>query len=325
MLDILSLKLSAIKKSINSTLAGRNLFGLIIVVLVFGCSGNNQFKEHNKLVSTDWLQYHLNDTTLTLIYVGSKFTYDSVHIPNSQYIPVRDLLVRTDSLRNELPEISKVDSVLETVGINDYSLIVLCYENDFMIPVAARLFLTLDYAGLGNQTYVLNGGLVKWVKEGRKTTDSLYDKSPGKITLTENGEIIVSAFELEKFINNPDFVIIDARSVDTYTGQFDSIQKKIEGGHIEGAVSLPVDYLLSDTLPYMFKDDMELRKEFEKAGMNEDKTAVIYCNTGIVASVDYLVSAHLGYKTLFYDGSFEDWEKLKLPVIKLVSNKSNNH
>jgi thiosulfate/3-mercaptopyruvate sulfurtransferase len=224
-----------------------------------------------------------------------------------------------------LPEISKIDSSLESVGINDHSLIVLCYENDYMIPITTRLFFTLDYAGLGNQTYVLNGGLVKWVKEDRLTTDSLYGKSPGKITLIVNNKIIVSAFDVEKYMNNPDFVIIDARPINTYIGQFDSIDKKFEGGHIEGSVSLPVDFLLSDTLPYMFKDDAELRKEFETAGMNEDKTAVIYCSTGIIASVNYLVSAHLGYKTLFYDGSFEDWEKLKLPVVRPVTKKSNNH
>ena len=133
----------------------KKLIGLIIAVLIFGCSGNNQFKEHNKLVSTDWLQYHLNDTSLALIYIGRKFTFDSVHIPESQYFQVRDILASTDSLRNELPEISKIDSLLESVGINDHSLIVLYYENDYMIPVTARLFFTLDYAGLGSRTYVL--------------------------------------------------------------------------------------------------------------------------------------------------------------------------
>src|SRR4030042_4443798 len=227
-------------------MTGSNLFGLLVAVLISGCSGNNQFKKDDKLVSTEWLQSHLNDTSLALIYFGSRLTFDSIHIPNSQYITVRDLLIRNDSLRNELPEVSKIDSLLESVGINDHSLIVLCYENDYMIPATARLFLTLDYAGLGNQTYVLNGGLVKWAKEDRLTTDSLYAKSPGKITLIENNKIIVSAFDVEKYMNNPDFVIIDARPVGTYTGQFDSIEKKFKGGHIEGSVSLPVDFLLSD-------------------------------------------------------------------------------
>lgn len=306
-------------------MTGRNLSGLIISILILGCSGNNQFNKHNKLVSTEWLQYHLNDTSPAIIYVGNKFTFDSIHIPNSQYIPVRDLLVRTDSLRNELPEISKIDSLLESVGINDHSLIVLCYENDLMIPVTSRLFLTLDYAGLGNQTYMLNGGLVKWINEGRKTTDSIYASPPGKLTLTENNKIIVTAYDVENYMSDPGYVLIDARTVDNYTGQFDSIEKKFKGGHIERAVSLPFEYLLSDTLPYMFKNDAELRKEFESAGMNDNKTAVLYCNTGIWGSVDYLVSVHLGYKTVFYDGSFEDWEKLKLPVIKPVSDKSDNH
>ena len=305
-------------------MTGRNLYGFLIAVLIFGCSGNNQSDKNTKLVSTEWLQDHLNDTSLALIYIGSKFTFDSVHITNSQYFPVRDLIIRTDSLRNELPEINKIDSLLESVGINDHSLIVLCYENDIMIPVTSRLFLTLDYAGLGNQTYMLNGGLIKWIQEGRKTTDSIYFKQTGKLTLTENKKIIVTAFDVENYMSNPDYVLIDARPVDNYTGQFDSIEMKYKGGHIEGAVCLPFEYLLSDTVPYMFKNDAELRREFMSAGMNDNKTAVIYCNTGIWGTVDYLISVHLGYMTVFYDGSFEDWEKLKLPVIKPVSHKSEN-
>jgi len=306
-------------------MTGRRLIGLIITVLILNCSCNDQFTKHNKLVSTDWLQNHLNDTSLTLIYVGRKITFDSVHIPNSQYIPARDLLTRSDSLRNEMPEINKIDSVLMSAGITDNSIIVLYYENDLMIPVTSRLFLTIDYTGLGNQTYLLNGGLIKWIKEGRKTTDSIYTKPPGKLSLVKNNKIIVTAFDVKNYMNDPDYVLIDARPVDNYTGKFDSVENKFKGGHIERAVSLPFEYLLSDTLPYMFNIDAELRKEFEKAGMNTSKTAVLYCNTGVWASVDYLVSVHLGYKTLFYDGSFEDWEKLKLPVIQPVLYKHDNN
>lgn len=301
------------------------IFIFLILFLITGCTGNKVLKEHNKFVTTEWLHEHLNDSTLSPIFIGRKVTFDSIHIPNSQYISIRDLLIRTDSLRNELPEINKIDSVLTSVGINDNSIIVLYYENDLMIPATSRLFLTLNYAGLGDKTYMLNGGLLKWVKEGRKTTDSIFAKRSGELNLIENNRILVTAFDVENYMNNPDYVLMDARPVDQYTGQFDSVENTFNGGHIEGAVSLPFENLLSDTLPFMFKYDVELRKEFERAGMNSGKIAVIYCNTGIWGSVNYLVSAHLGYQTLFYDGSFEDWENLKLPVIKPVDHKPDNN
>ena len=75
----------------------------------------------------------------------------------------------------------------------------------------------------------------------------------------------------------------------------------------------------------MFREDSELNKEFERIGMDAGKTVVHYCGTGIRASVNYLVSTHLGYKSAFYDGSFEEWEKLELPVIKPVYHTSVNH
>jgi thiosulfate/3-mercaptopyruvate sulfurtransferase len=299
-------------------MTSRKFFPVVFSVLIFSCSCNNQFNKQSKLVSDNWLQDHLNDTSLALIYVGSKATYDSLHIPYSQFISIRDLLVRTDSLRNELPEINKIDSVFNSAGIDDHSIIVLYYENDYMIPFTTRLFLTMDYAGLREKTFLLNGGLPEWIKEGRITTDSLYAKHPGKLTPVKNDKIIVTAADVKSYLDNPDYVLIDARSAESYTGYFDSIENKFHGGHIERAVNLPVENLFSDTLLYLFKDDTELQKEFEKAGMDNGKTAVFYCTTGIMASVNYFISAHLGYKSLFYDGSFEDWERLHLPVIKPV-------
>jgi thiosulfate/3-mercaptopyruvate sulfurtransferase len=305
-------------------MTGRKIILVVFTALILSCSDNSLSDKHGKLVSTGWLRDHLNDSSLSLIYVGRKASYDSIHIPNSQFISIRDLLVRTDSLSNELPDINKIDSILISAGIDDHSTIVLYYANDYMIPFTTRLFLTMDYAGLREKTFLLNGGLPEWIKEGRMITDSLYYKHPGKLTLIKNDKIIVSATDVKNCINNPEFIIIDARSSEGYTGYFDSVEDRFYGGHIEGAVSLPSENLFPDTLPFMFKNDTELRKEFEKAGMDNNKTAVFYCGTGIMATVDYFVSVHLGYKSLFYDGSFENWEKLHLPVIRPVSPKPEN-
>ncbi len=297
-------------------MTGRKIFPVVFGILIFGCSCNNLYNKQSKLVSAEWLRDHLKDPSLALVYVGSKASFDSIHIPYSQFISVRDLLVRTDSLRNELPEISKIDSVLMSAGIDDQSTIVLYYEHDYMIPLTTRLFLTMDYAGLREKTYLLNGGLTQWIKEDRITTDSLYPVHQGQLTLIKDEKIIVSADDVYSRLNNPDYVLIDARSAESYTGYFDSVENKFHGGHIERAVNLPSENLLSDTRRYLFKDDTELRNEFEKAGMDNNKTAVFYCGTGIMATINYFVSDHLGYKSLFYDGSFEDWERLHLPVIK---------
>jgi len=126
-----------------------------------------------------------------------------------------------------------------------------------------------------------------------------------------------------RYLESPDFVVLDGRLQEFYTGEYDSVEQKFNGGHIEGAMSLPFDQMLSVMDPSEFLDNAEMIGEFEKTGMDETKTAVHYCGSGIWAAVNYLASVHLGYKAVFYDGSYEDWENQELPVITPVSKNSN--
>ena len=54
-------------------------------------------------------------------------------------------------------------------------------------------------------------------------------------------------------------------------------------------------------------DDAALEALFTNAGVSEKSTVVVYCGTGIWATVNYIVAKHLGYDVKFYDGSFEEW------------------
>ena len=67
----------------------------------------------------------------------------------------------------------------------------------------------------------------------------------------------------------------------------------------------------------------EKAKEAEEAGMDRNKTAVFYCGSGMRASVNYLVARHLGYPALLYDGSYQEWERLDLPLTSPVIDPSN--
>ena len=41
-----------------------------------------------------------------------------------------------------------------------------------------------------------------------------------------------------------------------------------------------------------------------------------YCYIGYRASVSYFVSRLLGYPAKLYDGSYDDWAKRELPLVK---------
>jgi thiosulfate/3-mercaptopyruvate sulfurtransferase len=296
---------------------------LLITLILPGCSGDQQISDQGIIVSTDWLLRQMNDPSLVILYVGSKDTFDSIHIPGARYFPAHEIIINNDSLRHEIPPVEAIDSMLSVSGIDENSRLVLCYENERTIPVMARVFMTLDYVGFGGRTHVLNGGLAKWLEEDLPVTDTLTVFPVTDMDLALNGDFLVQAEDVMRYLESPDFVVLDARLQEYYTGSYDSIEQKFEGGHIEGSRNLPFDQMLSIRHPSEFLDNAGMIREFEKAGMDETKTAVHYCGSGVWAAVNYLASVHLGYKAVFYDGSYEDWENKGLPVIKPV-RKNNN-
>lgn len=270
------------------------------------------------IVSSEWLHNHLEDTSFVILHVGSGEVYDSIHIPGARHIEPTDFTRNADSIRNQMETLEVIDSLLAAVGVNPDSRIVLYYENENLVARTARIFVTLDYAGLGDRTYVLNGGLPGWTEKDMETTDRTEDFGLGRPGLKENPKVLVQAGAMNEYRTIPEYLIVDARSREEYTGNYDTTERRASGGHIEGARSNPYQSMLVSSSPHMFLEDEQLRKIFEDLGMNEQRRAVSYCNSGIRASVTYLVSRHLGYESLLYDGSFEEWEKLDLPVTQPV-------
>ena len=296
----------------------------MFVFIITGCSVVSQEDEQGVIVSGDWLSNRIEDPSLALLHVGSREVFDSVHIPGARHIDPYDFTLSTDSLSNELPPIDTIVALLRAAGVRNDSRIVLYYEDNRLISRTARVFLTLDYAGLGDRTSVLNGGLPGWTEEERETTHIPTDVMEGDLKPGDPNEVIIRAHKLDQQRWNPEYVIIDTRSTEEYYGEIDSTGIIATGGHVEGAQFLSYDSNLSESSPHMFKENEQLRLQLEKVGMDPDKTAVYYCGSGIRASVSYLVSRHLGYPALLYDGSFQEWEELGLPLTSPVIDPSDN-
>lgn len=285
-----------------------------LAVMMAGCAGKEEESEFGVLVPAEWLEAQMKDPSLVIMHVGTEELYDSIHIPGARYMDPYDFTHSTDSLRNEIPALDTIENLLRSAGVNRDSRIVLYYEDQGWVSRTTRVFLALDYAGLGDRTSVLNGGLPGWVEEERKITDVVPDPVSGDLTLGEYRDVIIRARELDRQRWNPAFVIVDTRSPGEYYGEIDSTDQTSAGGHIEGAYFMNYGTVLSDTEPDRFKGDDELKQEFDRIGMDPERTMVVYCGSGVRASVSYLAARHLGYRVKLYDGSYQEWEELDLPL-----------
>ena len=285
-----------------------------MALLVAGCSLPRKLTDHTVLVSPAWLEDHLSDPDLLVLHAGTAEIYDSVHIPGARLIIPSRFTVDTDSIRYEMPPGDSIVALLREAGVNSDSRVVLYYEDRGYLTRTARVFVTMDRVGLGKRTYVLNGGLPAWQDEGREVTARVTESEAGDLEVSHLKEVVITAGELDRQRWNPGMVVIDARSSEEYYGTPASGDVEAEGGHIEGARSLPYQDFLEEAHSYLFRPDSILKELTKHAGMDPDIQAVVYCGSGGRASVSYLVAKHLGYPVLLFDGSYAEWTRLGLPL-----------
>ena len=263
------------------------------------------------IVSTEWVAERLGSDELVLIHVGPPEGYQAGHLPDARYLDLGMISTAPeDGLRLELPPIAQLEGTFEALGVSDDSRIVVYFTGNWVAP-AARVFLTLDYLGLGSRTSVMAGNLAAWMGEGRPVTIELPAVTPGDFTPQPHADLITRIDWVIEHLEDPDVAIVDARPVEYYTGA--SSRPDTRAGHIPGAQSLPFTSLLDATLK--FKDREALRQAFFAAGVEPGDRVVSYCFVGQAASVAYLVARYLGYDASVYDGSFQEWSsRADLPV-----------
>jgi len=300
----------------------RHLFLLSVLIITCNPGLLSQVPQrlNDLLVTTDWLEANLEDSLLVILHYGMKSEFEKEHIPGARYISIFDLLVKDEQgIRHEFPDEQTMEQAFRSWGLNNNSKIIICYQDGNAIKWATRLFLTLDYAGLGDQVAMLNGGLKAWREEGRPVTQGVTAFKEGTVDIQIRDEVRVSKEEVLAMLHRDDVVIVDARPGERYDGTI-ADNDSIRAGHIEGAVNMPISNLTLDDSTYMFKTENDLRKLFEDYKISSESLIITYCGTGILASADYFAARLLGYRVRFYDGSFQEWgSDESLPISKTAT------
>ena len=141
----------------------------------------------------------------------------------------------------QLPAPAELETKLEELGISDASRIVVYMGKDWISPLT-RVVFTLDYAGLGGQTMVLDGGLPAWKAAGKAvTTDVPAPPAAGTLTIKARPEAVADLAWVQSHAGKPGSVVIDARNTQFYPGESNNNGRIPRPGHVAGAVSAPFD------------------------------------------------------------------------------------
>jgi len=263
------------------------------------------------IVDASWLKAHLADPDLVLLHVGDKAEYEAAHIPGARFVSLQDVSISDHSgkgLMLEMPPAEDLRHRLEALGISDKSRVVVYYGKDWVSP-STRVIFTLDYAGLGARSSLLDGGQEAWVRAGGAVTKEATAAKTGSLSPLKLRPIVVDAETVKARIGTPGVAVVDGRDAAFYDGvqSGGSHGTPHRTGHIRGALSIPFTSITDDRL--LLKSNDELAAIFAKAGVKPNDTVIGYCHIGQQTTAMLFAARTLGHPVLLYDGSFEDWSR----------------
>jgi thiosulfate/3-mercaptopyruvate sulfurtransferase len=273
--------------------------------------------EPGVLVTPKWLQQHLHDPGLVILQIGTKPTFVKEHIAGSQFITMRDLSVEQPTSLSMPPEDS-LRHQLERFGISDNSRVVVVFSDEWVSPSTRTMF-TLYYAGLGDRSSLLDGGLDEWKRANLPVTDAVVAVKPGKLTRHVNPFLIVDHAFMQANGATAHVRLVDARTPEFYSGP-DIVMKGTDKpmehpvGHVAGAKNIPFNSVWDDSNRVLPK--ARLLEMFKAAGITPGDTVVAYCHVGQQATALLFAARSAGFTTRLYDGSMDDWNARKLPLVK---------
>ncbi|MEO8619896.1 MAG: rhodanese-like domain-containing protein [bacterium] len=264
-------------------------------------------------VNSAWLADHLKDADLVLLHVGDKAEYEKAHIPGARFVQMQDVSVSSmdhdKGLMLELPNTDTLRAHLAALGISDNSRVLVYYGNDWVSP-STRILLTLDYAGLGARSALLDGGMNAWKEAGHAVTAEATKQVTGQLAPLKTHQVVVDVNYVQSRLKDPAFHLIDGRAAVFYDGVEMGSGRK---GHIAGAHNVPFTEVTDDKLRLKSAD--QLAALFAKAGVGPRDTVVAYCHIGQQATAVLFAARTLGHPVLLFDGSYQEWgRRADLPI-----------
>jgi len=268
------------------------------------------------LATTEWLAAHLNDPTVRILDVRrptDAANFAVAHIPNAQHVDLNVDLMDRDPNRVALDLIgpARFAALMGRLGIaNDSTVVVYDAEGG---TAAATLWWAMRYYGHDN-VRMLNGGLVKWLLEGRETTRAVVHFAPTEFTVNVQPQLLATAQDIELAMQDPTVFLVDARNYDFYVGAR-CLSAAPRAGHIPGAVAMPARWQVTPDTKTLLPAD-RLAMSLELKGISPTQRGITYCGNGHLAAFDAFLLYVMGFEDVaVYDSAWLEWGVLPdMPV-----------
>ena len=265
------------------------------------------------LVSTEWLAQRLAAPE-TVVVDGSFYLpalkrdaaaeYLAGHIPGAVRFDIDAIADHSNPLPHMLPDAAQFARDVAALGISNGDTVV-AYDSGGWVAAPRAWWMLLSF-GHAN-VKVLDGGLKKWLREGRPTHSGKVTPKPGKFQARLDPGYLRSQQQLVGNLETGAEQLIDARPRPRFEGSVAEPRPGLRGGHIPGSRNVPYAELF-DAETGAMKPLEQLRRIFNGAGVDLTKPIVTTCGSGVSALVLTLALYRLGVRgSALYDGSWAEW------------------
>lgn len=284
---------------------------LLLTILAAGAIGGLD----QNVVTPSWLEQHLDDPSVIVVEIGSSPAANHPHIPGARWVPIESIVQREGWPPDELPPLDRLRDAFENAGVGDDGRIILYSANPLW---TTRAWFTLDYLGHGDRAAILDGGFQRWQREKRPIAQERIPRLAKTFTPHPDPTRLVSLAEVRDAASKG-AMLIDARPAQEFHG-FRRGANVARRGHIPGAECEPWQSNLAAGGSLLSAD--ALRAKYGALIAKDAGRIIVYCRTGMEASMPYFILRSLGYDVALHDGSYTEWARDKsLPVAKLSGRR----
>ncbi len=224
------------------------------------------------------------------------------HIPGAVFFDIDAIADRTTDLPHMLPNPETLAKEMAGLGLGDGMRFVI--YDVLGLFAAARVWWTLRAYGV-EDVRILDGGLSRWIKEGRPLDSGDAHPKPRVFTPRLDPSVVASLEEVRAALATGSAQVVDARPADRFRGEAPEPRPGLKGGHMPGSLNLPfVDIVEHGRL----KPSEELKTVFAEHRIDLEKPIITTCGSGVTAAILALAVEEAGGKLEgLYDGSWAEW------------------